>query len=623
MSVSDSDNQGKPQVAQPAAAQQAYQAQQPYLQPQTNQAATEQAGLSSMNTMFKRGGSFDKTEVRLSSALKALTAVKKEAVETQQLADDFDVFSFDRESNQVGVSSVLVVKTVKVDGNTYALVRTLMLESESQKLRPRVFNNGMQRLEMPTLAPELFDDRYWAAISAFLAEKRGIELVTVDSGLYLIEQEFDFADVDSVNRILFDSVNRIGDVAARLRNEQPFDIVKFKRPDEKLTASFDFTGNQRFTMTGMPIRADVRITQFKSLNTNQNSQEHNQYYDDKELSSVSGYVNLEWTPPQQGQQVWGQAPKTQIFTPTFVVTEVAQGDWIEANTMELYLGALNNAYSITAGNAWMSVFDPAIGVDGPDMRDIGAIGFMVNGQKIDTRSGDFKVETLAEILGTLVEPQPVFLLDIDNAGANSRLEAYFAEAAVPGPNQERARQVILNAANNYTGGHFAPLFDPRAPIVLPYNQQLSRGYYPGNDGERRDPRDLDVLAMLNLTNGNMADFHEWYRTLADQTMPEPLRLQKREAIERRYLGKNLRVFNRVTRYVLDGGFIVALATAVRNAGINVQVENTTTIMGGTRFAGNTMLTGHAVQQSAPMGYSAVGGNNNGYTVAPQGPGRLY
>lgn len=621
MSVTDSSNQGSQQPpAQPYVAPQ----QQPYTAPQAQQTATEQPGFGGINSVLKRAGSYDKTEVRLSSGLKAFTAAKKDNVESQQLNDDFDVFSFDRESNQVGVSSVLISKTIKVDGNTYALIRTLMLESDSQKLRPRVFNNGMQRLEMQVLSPELFDDRYWAAISKFIADKRGVDLIAVDAGLYLIEQEFDFADVDATNRILFDSVNRIGDVVARLRNETPFDLVKFKRADEKLTASFDFTGNPRYTMTGMPIRADIRVTQFKALNSNPNTQDYNQYYGDQELSSVSGYVNLEWTPPAPGQQqVWGQAPKTQIFTPTFVVTEVAQGERIEANTMELYLGALNNAYSITAGGAWMSVFDPAIGVDGPDLRDIGAIGFLVNGQKIDTRSSDFKIETLSEILGALVEQQPVFLLDIDSAGANSRLEAYFAEAAVPGPNQERARQVILQAANNYTGGHFAALFDARGDIVLPYNQQLSRGFYPGNDGERRDPRDLDVLAMLNLTNGNMADFHEWYRTLVDQTMPEPLRLQKREAIERRYLGKALRVCNRVTRYVLDGKFITALSNAVRNAGINVQIENTTTIVGGTRFAGNTMLTGHAVQQSAPMGYNTTGGSNTGYTVAPQGPGRLY
>jgi hypothetical protein len=584
--------------------------------------------MGSLNQHLRRSGSYDRSESRSSEALRGLQESRRQALESQALQDDFELIRFDRDANRVGLPSILVTKTVKVKGVVYAVVRTLLLEAEGIRLQPRVEQFGAQRVELPTRAQDVFNDTYWNRITDFMRRSKGTsDMPVLDAGPLVVPADFDFKDDMDVTRILISSVNRCDDIVARLMGEEPFAIEHFKRQEERLTARIDFTGEPVHNVVGHPVRSDVVVTMNRAVP--QFQQEEDFYERETSFNSVAGFVNLEYAPaPQQQQVQWGQPQQeTQLFTPSFVITDVSQADWIQAQTPELYLLAISNAYRVTAGTAWVRSFLPQVGKGGVDTRDIGALGYMTQaGQKIETKSDSFTDEDFVKLMTALVRPNPSFLLDVDPVGDHASIENYFVDAAFEGPHQQKANQKLIQAADNLTGGRFSQHFNSReSQLVIPYGQEIHTGYYIGEDGEKRDIRDLDVLAMLNLCKGNVSDFMEWYRTLCDTSMPAAMRLQQRERFERQFLDKGLKITGRAIRLLLAPAFIEALDAATREAGLHVDLENVTSVMGAQRFVGNTMINQYTVSRNANLGYGqtavnpASGPSHMGVTSS----GRMY
>lgn len=626
MAVTDGTNTGEqqPQQQQDASANRGYAS-------ANNNQPREHVGMSNVNSMLQRSGSYDRSESRSADALRGLRAAADSAIASQQLDDSFELVRFDRDANRVGLPALLVLKTAKVQGEIYASVRTLVLDSEGIRLRPKTLQLGPQRIESPTRPQDVFNDVYWARIVEFLRNSRGIpNLKVVDAGPLVVPTDFDFNDPITAAHLVVTSVNRVDDIVARIQGETPFSVAEVKRSDERLTARIDFSGQPQTDIVGHPLRSDIVVTMNRQAN-NSNVQEDDYYERENSFNSVSGYMNLEYAPPQLQQPAvnsnWNQPQPTQLFSPTFVITDVSQADWIRALTPELYLLAIANAYRVTAGTQWVRSFLPQVGRKGVDPRDIGALGYMTQaGQKIETKSDSFSEQDFVELVTALVRPNPTFLLDVNPVGDHAVIEMLFMDSAFQNPNQQRATARLISAADNLTGGLFSQKFDARQfPLVVPYEQEVHLGYYLSEDGEKRDIRDLDVLAMLNLTQGNTQDFIEWYRTYCDQNVPSEIRLQQRERMERNYLSKSLTITGRATRLLLSPQFIEALDAATREAGVQVDFENVTSVMGAQRFIGNTMVNNYAVGRNATMGYAGQGQqfvSGQGYTGGSSS-GRMY
>jgi hypothetical protein len=629
MAVNDRNeqNQSTTQQAAPQA-----QPQQPYASQAGVGAGVGQphVGMGNINQVLRRSGTYDSSETHSAEALRGLKEAARQALEAQRLTDDFELIRFDRDANRVGLSAILVTKFVKSSGTVYAAVRTLLLDSEGVRLKPKVEQYGAQRIELPTRPQDVFNDVYWGRLTDFLRRQRGMnDLVVVDAGPLVVPTDFDFKDELATSRLLITSVNRCDDIKAKVQGEVPFNAAQVKRADERLTARIDLTGEPSYNVVGEPVRSDILINMNRT--SAQASQEEDYYERETQFNSVAGFVNLEYTPAPVVQQVpgWGQQPQgpQPIFTPTFVITDVSQADWIQAQTPELYWLALSNAYRVTAGTQWVKAFLPQVGRKGVDPRDIGALGYLTQaGAKIETKSDSFTEQDFIELMGALVKPQPSFLIDVNPVGDHAAIENYLIDAAFEGPNQAKAIQKLIQAADNLTGGRFSAHFNAREnALVVPYGQEIHLGHYIGEDGEKRDIRDLDVLAMLNLTQGNVGDFMEWYRTLCDTSIPHALRLQQRERFERQFLSKSLKITGRAVRLLFTPQCIEALDLATREAGVTVDFENMTSIMGGQRFTGNTMVGQYTVSRSANMGYGQPAGAS--YNPAAYGgvtgSGRLY
>lgn len=615
-------------------------------QPNTNPDKSGQPrpmGMGNLNQLFQRSGSFNMSENRSAEALRALREVGDEAIKAQQLDSSFEVIRFDRDQHHVGLSSILVVKTVAAGGNrVVAGVRTLILDSDAIRLRPDVFyaaNN--QRIEIQTRPQDVFNNAYWKRLDGFIRETRGAEDMRVyDAGPLLIPSEFDFSDNLAVAQLLITSVNRCDDILGRHFGEQPLQIGSVKSPDERLSARVDFSNMPKHTITGLPVRNDIVVEMNRSANQGAN-QEDDYYERESTLNSVSGFVNLEYTGPQPQQQMgFAQQPGQlqPIYAPSFIITSVDQAGWLQATTPELYLLALSNAYRVTAGTQWARAFLPKM-VKGNDPQDIGALGYLLpqNPTKWDTKTDSFSETDFANLMRDMVKPHPTFLIDVDPVGDKMAVEYLLEDAAYAGVNKESAKKRLVAAADALTGNRFSPKYveaNGSIPdIVVPSSNdrqtpcRVHLGYYEGPDGERHDIRELDVLAMLNLTEGNINDFNEWYATYHDLSIPLPLRLQRRENLERHYLSKGLKITGWAHRLMIEPKFLVALDQAVTEAGVHVQMEDVSAVFGGQRFTGNEIVGSYAVTQNAQLNYGNTGMGGGNQAANPHygntGSGRLY
>lgn len=587
-----------------------------------------------LNQRFNRSGSFDRSEARSAELLAAMNAAVKAATESQDLVGIQEIYRFDRDENRVGLPAVLVVKSAAIEGvGNVTAVRAILVNTPTINLTPLAQQNGTVRHEAQATAKDAYTANYFAQIEAFLTRQFGQPPTVYDAGAISLPVSFDLTDPQAVMAITMDSINRCDDVLARVSREQPFKASELRSDNERLVARIDFTGAPRFNIAGLPVRSDITVSMSRAENAKpQYNGEYDPYQDpDRLLNSVSAYVNLEYLDPMARQQAMAAKIGMQNmgminpeslppWQPTIVITEVAQAPWILAKTMEMYFLAFSNAYRATNQMAWARVLLPRMGVKGVDIKDIGAIGYLTPSKKmIDTKSDSFKETDFTALMRSMVNPSPVFVLDIDPVGENSGIESYILEAAGNGPNASTAAASIVAALDNLTDKRFSTKFKELGgdKLFVLANQEVDLGYYTAADGEVRDIRDLDTIAVLNQTKTDDAAFLAYYGTLCDPNMGRVEALSKRANFERQYLRQDLVITGRAQRVYATEAFIVALDKAVAESGAVVNMAtDIQNVMGAVRFAGNSVVGNYAVSGTATMNY---GGQQHG-NVAGQGYG---
>lgn len=616
MAVNDRNKQTPSQPSQAAPSQGAPNSpHEPNLGTQPTGGRSTRGGFSGLNDRMRRAGTVEQVESRSSTILKLMKEVQRNLAENGRLDYEFDLTMIDRETQQVGLPSVLLSRNVSVNGKQYTVVRTMVIETSALSLRNRtVFLPTGQKSELETLPVDVAcSSVYWRAIESLFTNRGQSNVVVQDAGQLIIPEKFDLQDETAVNRLFMDSANRVIDVEEKLRGEPPFNVAELKDPNQIMEATLTFSEEPHYNLVDIPVRNDILIKMRRREQSHQQLEPDDFYEQNNELNSLSCFVNLEYNPQSmqtQPQQFYGAAQMPKLFVPAVVITEVNQAEWLQAQTPEMFLLALSNAYRVTNNMAWAETLRPQSGKVGPDLRDVGSLGYLTPARDhYDLKSDTVSDQAWLEWLHQLVEPHPEFMIDIDPAGPHSLIGSFFLDAAFGGEFGPTAKDMLFNAANNLTNNKFQNHFDRnKHEFVIPTNTEVNIGYYTTPDGERRDVRDLDVLAMLNLTNGDNQAFLDWYETYAGDITPEA-KLERRVRLERHYLGKNAHYVSRAQRLVLTAEFIQALDAATAEAGCAVQIENVTTFMGRS-FTGNTNAGRYAVSgtaQSYQMGGNAMNG----------------
>jgi hypothetical protein len=502
---------------------------------------------------------------------------------SDQQKKDFNILVLDNNQNPVTYSSILVCYKEEFQGTNHIAVYSLMVESSGAPLEPNSVNiPGTGQVEVDIVGSDIYLNKsYWQVLEKFVIDSFGVNALVHDAGCVVIAAECETTTEAHFNRLLHNSTqacyaimdNKLGGT------EEPFSLGEVGANDQMI-ARVDFSRQHDENIVGLPVRADIAVTM--SAQTQTDPQFGLQQ--SRPLTRLTGYVDLMYQPAQQAgfQQnqlqmgMFQQQPMaTQMYQPRFVMTSI--DTLTDAVSMELQLLALATGLGLNRNMQWAGTYYAAKGKGTDvDLKDLGALGYEVNltgdpqakPDRLDTRATEFDNNAMRQLINMLIAPRLIYSLDIEEAGELSWIHQTYIAAA---NGDVDANLAILQAANNLTMGHFQTLFNPANPVCYDDQDRIHLGYYYDREGNRRDLRELDYVAILNLagkTNPKLVE--AWEDTHRNTQVPLEIRLAQRKAILQQLVASEIHVKGFARRVSFNNDFLEALSQAIEKSGLAIR-----------------------------------------------------
>lgn len=544
-------------------------------------------------------------------------------------APDFKLLVLDNNAANVGpVSSLLICFNVQHHQQRYTAVYTLLVEGSAERLEPKTYSFGGNRnVAIDTVPGDVFatSDHLRDKIEEHVKVTYGnSEIRVLDAGAMTLPTELSHEDDYHLRQVLFNASQACFTVMEQVvgQAEPPFTVGMVNSSAEALSARLTYNsgegeGAQDETSTGLPIRDDMNIT----LVSSQNQQHNDGFSQTRPIATVSGFVDLVYQPPFGGQQTpmnltqqqQMQHAATKHYYPRFVITKMDTA--VDAITLELQLLTLAQATLASNQMAWAGCFRPRTNIKGKqlDIHDIGAVGYEVplsgdvnaKRSKVDTKSASFDIQQLYQLLITTFHDDLIYSMDIEEVGELSWIHQLFFVAS---RGDQGAEKMIKQAADNLTDGHFSAIHhelvqqqggDSR--VAVDDQNRIHLGYYNDN-GQKRDIRDVDYLALLNVTGKEDPEaVVRWGETFDNTSIPEEIRLADRAELIRGMMGSNVEFKGYARRITFIPTFLVALNAACHRAGLNVRTSNMIQEFQGGVMRGNMTAGNYGVNSQSVNG----------------------
>lgn len=545
---------------------------------------------------------------------------------------NYDVSFLGIDKDEPGVSlgvSVLVccvqAKNARELGVGY---HTMLLESSAGAFRPRLEAVGQGRtVEVPVLTGDAYDaimirEVHKKVASAF----PNTPLFSNDARV--VSKDFNMQDDGLIKRLRGEVVMAAAvALVVNHPNFKDFTLAHMDGVDNSLSLNTSFHNPQTVDSIGHPVRADIRLD-FRTGNPNTNPQSNQSQNLEKvrDLTHVGGFIDFihqarapqnPYAPAVQQQWQPGQPSPFIQFLARFVITRLRAAG---APTLTQQLLSLVTVYTLRQPMAWYPAFKPQFGGMGGrdkeiDLRDVGALNIEANlmnnpngGERMITKTDGFTERDLGQFLSTIVDPRLIVSMDVEDCGSDTYFNAPFAFAA--SGNQE-AYNMIYDAADYLTGGHFSRIFARGKEICFNENNRIHMGYYTGGNGEHRDIRDLDYLALLNLTGERDRKISRvWTETQIQTQYALAGRLDSRLNIIRELI-PSFELTGWATRVTFDTEFLEALTQAV--GANNVSIREVSPFTGAAGFEqmqyqfANQALGGYQQTNTFTRGYAGPQG----------------
>lgn len=545
-------------------------------------------GLMAVNSTLRRPVSRNTAGEATQALVKAINANLDESLATGS-REAFEVLVLDNNSASVALSAILIANKLSFNGRNVVAVYTLAVEASCGRLAPKPFNIGGQNIEIDVTAGDAVDKVMWAKTVELVTATYG-DVEVINGGSMVLPSELRADDTFHIHRIVYNATQALCTVVEEdVTGSAAYLSVSMIDAGSTLTATLDYNPAPLTNAVGLPVRNDVSVLLRGQSTASGSNSPHEQVRD---LTRVDAFIDLVYNPPQA--PAFGQQPITQHYYPRVVITNL--DSQIDAITAETQLLALATAPLLSKSQAWGGVFKPRY-TTGFDLRDIGAVGYEIQfdpnqkPDRIDTKSDSFGVGSLYQLLATTIHDALIYSIDVEEVGEQTWMNQMFLAAA---GGAKPAYDAIVKAADRLTDGHFTRTFQIGTPIVFDDQNRVHMGYYTDATGERRDLRDVDYLAMLNLMGDrDMQRVIEWGRTFDDTTIPLELRLEQRGRLLKALL-QDVRIKGYARRLTFNPAFIEALASACMAAGLVIRPNNLLVNTTGTINRGNFNAAQYAV-----------------------------
>ena len=544
------------------------------------------SGILDINHRMRRPVSRNTTGEAVQGFVKALNKQLEIALGTANQTQ-FAVHVLDNNSAAVALSAILLCYSENHNNQNQLAVFTCVIEASSGRLASRIINIGGQNVENTTVAGDVVDKTLWDKITQFLTDTYGAKMEIHNAGAMVLPTELNPEDEQHMHRVAFQATAAVYTVMNDVTGgEEPLTVGMIDN-GVTLTAAIDYNPGDTDNAVSLPVRNDVSITLRGQMSQQQQGGVPSPHEQIRDLTVVTSYIDLVYTEPKQ--PAYGQAPDGRRFTPRIVIT--GMDSQIDAVTPELQLLALSTAMLASRNMAWGGAFANRGYNNGANLRDIGGIGYELNlsanpqekPDRINTDADTFSNQALFQLLQMSCHDSLIYSMDVEETGEQSWIHQMFIAAAA---GQQTAYDAVYKSADRLSEGHFARLFEYGSPIANDDNVRVHLGYYEDQSGQRRDDRNIDTLALYNLLGAtDMPTVINWGRTFDDASVPQEMRLEQREKILKGLLG-NVRIKGYARRITFHPKFMIALATAIHNAGLVIRPQNLMTNFHAQQGRGN-------------------------------------
>lgn len=524
----------------------------------------------------------------------------------------------DGTSANLNISAIAVATKVESE----LLVYTMFLEATGPgqgQLADRVVplqRNNYAQVSIPSVTGDLIDNDTLARVAATVKAyvKHNGEMVSV--GTHVIHRELAM-DVEStfkyaVRQHLRTALNAlISERNIITDNETVFCLTQWS--NNIFACRSEGATHHSLDNSGLPSRQDLSI----SLTVIDPAKGHgNQAVaNSNELGRSAGYPELRFTGLIPGVMVINPAnglpmPAKCQFQPRFVITDTQ----LETRTFNYQLQLLTLAMTtlFNRNKAWMAAYRPQFlsGGTASKFRDISALAHEIH-EPIDLKTTDIQA-----VLSTYCHDSMQYVIHVPETGETTWFQNLLREVAA---NVGDARAAYIQHADALTNGQFSKLVDPKDPLVVMEQDRVILGYYVDSEGDRRDLREIDYLAILNMVGAtDMPLVERFDNTFNPNTGDVEVRLSERVKILQHIFRDNMVIKGYATPLILTASHLEALWQAIRKCGVDPRTSGDfeyRTTTRGNQGAMEWAMPGHVMS-----GYAQYGTAHTTTHYAPQWTG---
>lgn len=531
---------------------------------------------------------------------------------------------------QTGSFSAIIVSMRKIVNSVPNIgVQVYIIESSRGEIDADIWDTETAgRIEIPVPTVEAYGSMMPVAVEAVRKAYNADDNARILAcGVQIITREAVIRTVDEFRPFLNESVKAIMGWLNNVEGtSKPFSLDVLKAdPTVRVVSRTVVTDDQVIRPNGLPVRADI-ITELKLVR--QKNANPVRLNNELEMAKTAAFVELVYTPP--GQPVYGQPPQTWYYVPRITLPWISTD--ITAAPLEFILLGIANATILGRNKAYGIAY--RANYNNPDkvnLRDLGAVGYQVPGLAekagmIDISGSDTE---LRKLMDRVLSPNPVYTIEIEQSGLNSWLLQVIARASENTEAGQIARRQLIGAADRLTSGRFSKLLKQHTKVENIENVELVRnthdrnvvGYYNLN-GVRRDLRELDLLAILNLHGSKSPELvNDFIRTLITQNGGEDpfVRLYQRMQLIRTFVS-DVTIKGYSNKYDFTGVFINTLVAAIEQTGLTV--NSNTTGLRDNQTINQTAQDWASVMTNPNAGNQLFGGNVRGGYANTHGVGNM-
>lgn len=495
-------------------------------------------------------------------------------------AEGLIVTTVDASVNKLGMGAVCLSYPFETSGGEHLLF-TYTILIEATKIpgldNDREYMWQQQRLAVPTVPTDVFNDRYLAKVGTLVLGRAQKGYKFVHAGFTMIPTEVNTENKSQVAMIAQMGTEAIGTIIEVVTGDAVREVQTIKEliQGKTLQVKLDYEPAPHKSATGMPIRSDLAVTVTGREIVDQNDPFGTNSH---AYLTTHGFVDVAFfaiEDSERYQLAMNPALQAQRYQAQYVITDIQSHD--EVWSIETLLFALFNTLHLADQNNWMATFHPRHGSVG-QMRDVGMLPVdlePINGTPqapIDTKSAAFDDNQFWRLMGMLFRPGLGIAIDIDDAGSLGWIGSIFKQASVIGSKEYNA---IVMAANRFTDGHFPLNFNQ--PIIRNDGRRTLLGYYTDRNNNEQDVRRwadyLTLLTKFGTTElGMVREFDASTTPLSNE--PAEVRAVKQKQIIEKAIGSNVRYTSAANRHSIADVFLTTFGLACTNANLRIGSSNT-------------------------------------------------